>query len=156
MKKWLRRSLIAVAIVGLMLAALYEYATHVGRGWVMGEAFYQGRPTSYWRWAIEDWVDHFETPDDASRDLHSRSWSGMISNEAYIIQLRPPTFWDRTRGWVGLSADHEPPLIFGSLDPPAEDPEPVLRELDQQPALQRWVEQARGHRLFHKAAAIMR
>jgi hypothetical protein len=158
MKKWLRRALIAVAVIGLMLAGLYEYATHVGRGWLQGEAFYQVRPTSYWRWAIEDWVDHFETPDDAASDLHMRSWTGMISSEAHIVHLRPSTFWDRTRGWAGLSADHEPPLILGSLHPPEEDSEPVLRELEQEPALQRWVEQARRQRRFnedmHKSALI--
>ena len=46
MKKWLRRVLVAVVFVGLTLGVLYECATHVGRGWLRGEAFYDGRPTS--------------------------------------------------------------------------------------------------------------
>jgi hypothetical protein len=33
----------------LASAALYESVTGVGRAWWRGEAFYQYRPTSYWR-----------------------------------------------------------------------------------------------------------
>ena len=65
MKKWLRRFLIAVALVGLILAILYECATHVGRGWLRGEAFFAGRPTSYWRYQIDVWVTNYESRNDA-------------------------------------------------------------------------------------------
>ena len=53
MKKWLRRILIAALLVGLTFGILYECATHVGRGWLCGEAFFEGRPTSYWRSRID-------------------------------------------------------------------------------------------------------
>lgn len=48
--KWI---LIGLALfIGLTLAGLYESATHVGRGWLRGEAFFDGRPTSWWREAV--------------------------------------------------------------------------------------------------------
>jgi hypothetical protein len=60
MKKWLRRIPIAALLVGLTLGILYECATHVGRGWLYGEAFYRGMPTSAWRGVIQNemrWSD---------------------------------------------------------------------------------------------------
>jgi hypothetical protein len=54
---WKRRRtwLLLLAVVGLTLAFLYESMTHVGRGWLCGEAFYHGRPTSYWADEIQQW-----------------------------------------------------------------------------------------------------
>ena len=74
MKKWLRRTLIAAALIGVGLAILYEYSTHVGRGWLNGEAFFQGRPTSYWRSSINGWVERFDTPHDAEECMRSNTW----------------------------------------------------------------------------------
>src|SRR5262249_7530073 len=85
MKKWLRRALIAVALVAMTLAGLYEYATHVGRGWLRGEAVYEGRPTSYWRSLI---LQDLETePDELER---------------LVFPIGPPSVWDRCRGWIGM------------------------------------------------------
>lgn len=78
MKKWLRRILIAAVLVGLTLGILYECATHVGRGWLFGEAFYQGRPTSYWRVLVE--LDLRDDPNNLR---------GKIFREP------PLTFWER-------------------------------------------------------------
>jgi len=69
MKKWLRRTLIALVMVALTLVSLYEAATHVGRGWLRGEAFYESRPTSYWRNKIDDWTGRFDRPEDARRSI---------------------------------------------------------------------------------------
>jgi hypothetical protein len=54
-KKRLHRILFVSLVASLGLAAGYEYATHVGRGWLRGEAFFQGRPTSAWRDELERW-----------------------------------------------------------------------------------------------------
>jgi hypothetical protein len=43
-----------VAVV-LAAAALFDFTTHVGRGWWRGEAFYQGRPASWWSVELEAW-----------------------------------------------------------------------------------------------------
>jgi hypothetical protein len=42
------------AIATVALAAYFE-PTHCVRGWLRGEAFYQGRPTSYWAEEIQRW-----------------------------------------------------------------------------------------------------
>lgn len=52
-KKRLLRALIATAVPALLVGVMYETSTHVARGWLCGEAFYDGRPTSYWRSVIE-------------------------------------------------------------------------------------------------------
>src|SRR5260221_8805499 len=64
---WKRRRtwLLLLAVVGLTLAGLYESVTHVGRGWLRGEAFFQARPTSYWRIGIDEWVVDFESPENS-------------------------------------------------------------------------------------------
>ena len=49
MKKWIRRARIAIVAIGLAYVGLDEYATHIGRGCLRGEAFYEGQPTSFWR-----------------------------------------------------------------------------------------------------------
>ena len=46
MKKWGRRILIAALLIGLTFGILYECATHVGRGWLFGEARSSPRPFS--------------------------------------------------------------------------------------------------------------
>jgi hypothetical protein len=55
MKKWRCRVLFVALMLGLTLAASFEAVTHVGRGWLFGEAFFEGRPTSYWRGDLEQW-----------------------------------------------------------------------------------------------------
>ncbi len=48
MKKWLRRTLMALALLGVALAVYFE-PSHCVRGWLWGEAVFDGRPTSWWR-----------------------------------------------------------------------------------------------------------
>lgn len=43
-----RRWLISIALFGAALAVYFE-PTHCVRGWLWGEAFFDGRPSSYWR-----------------------------------------------------------------------------------------------------------
>lgn len=59
--------MIAAALVALTLGVLYEMATHVGRGWIQGDAWYEGRPTSYWRARCDEWLLRFDTPEEAVR-----------------------------------------------------------------------------------------
>ncbi len=55
MKRWLRRSLILAALLAAAYGIFYEAVTRVGRGWLVGEPFYEGRPASYWSGEIEQW-----------------------------------------------------------------------------------------------------
>ena len=47
--------LASAATAAFAAAALLESITHVGRGWWRGEAFYQGRPASWWSVELEAW-----------------------------------------------------------------------------------------------------
>jgi len=53
MKKWLGFAAMSLLLVALAYGIVFEVSTHVGRGWLRGEAFYEGRPTSYWRSVVE-------------------------------------------------------------------------------------------------------
>ena len=57
MNKWALGLLHAVE-ASIVLFAVYLEPTHCVRGWLRGEAFYDGRPTSYRRSAI----DHVRLP----------------------------------------------------------------------------------------------
>jgi hypothetical protein len=150
MRKWLRRTVIAAILIGVGLAVLYEYATHVGRGWLSGEAFFQGRPTSYWCRAINGWVERFDTPHDAEEYLRANSWEGLLTLTSNAIRFEQPrpTLWAKACGWVGqepLQVDNDPPAILGGGD----EAEPVLRELEDDSAMQRFVERARRTARFN-------
>jgi hypothetical protein len=56
MNRWRRRILVAVALLAIVCAIVFEALTHVGRGWLAGEPFYRGRPASYWAAEIESWT----------------------------------------------------------------------------------------------------
>lgn len=53
MKKWARRFAMISLVAALAIGVGYETSTHVLRGWLCGDAFYDGRPTSFWRSVIE-------------------------------------------------------------------------------------------------------
>lgn len=84
-KKW-RIWLAAVVLVAVTVSAWYEWTTHVGSGWMRGEAFFHGRPTSYWRGIVE-------------RDL--RVQPGVAFKRAFPQPPVTPTWWDRVKEWVG-------------------------------------------------------
>src|SRR5215475_11766171 len=48
------RTWIALLGVAGVLLAVYFEPTYCVRGWLRGEAFYDGRPTSYWRTVVVD------------------------------------------------------------------------------------------------------
>jgi hypothetical protein len=135
MKKRLRLGLIAVAAVGLACGGLYEYVTHVGRGWLFGEATYQGRPTSYWRVRCDDWLERFVTPEEAARWIPpgiSVPALGFDDMCVVMIRPRPKTFWtsltDRFRGDEDRWQEDWPPhVLFGYPGSEA-----VLEELAQE------------------------
>jgi hypothetical protein len=143
MKKWLRRSLIASALIGVTFGVLYEVSTHTVRGWWNGEAIFQGRPTSYWAARIDSWVERFDTPDDAEKYMRAHRLDGLLSSTAILYTPPRPTFWNKVRGWFGLphADDGHPPEILREFD--VVDAAPVHDELEKEPRFKRFVDLAR-------------
>jgi hypothetical protein len=150
------------ALVFLAVAAWFE-PTCVVRGWLCGEAFYQGRPTSYWsrelgRWSEADFACSFRHYVAAARAANL-SVNELSVNESEVDRSEAPentplsftlrvhnasTIWfeaktyTRTPGLLDKLAGY-----FGiELDHPARPPlldgdpdaEPVLRELLDDPS----------------------
>ncbi len=152
MKKWGPRGSVVVVLIGLTLAGVYEYRTHVGRGWVRGEAFFDGRPTSYWSAQVNRWAKRFQAPEDAiqfmtidptvispnSGDNSAAPWKDF----GPVPQVPVPTLWDRVTGWFRPASKYDvpfpPEILSGSIET-----EPVLRELEHELALGCFVKQAR-------------
>lgn len=93
MKRWLRRAFVTAGLLTLVAGVFYEMATHVGRGWLRGEAFYADRPTSYWRSAAESWIQRFDAQADAEACLCSYTWVGMLSSTTIFYKPPRPAFF---------------------------------------------------------------
>jgi len=108
-----RRRLLRWSLILVILAAVAVWLepTRVVWGWLRGEAFYQGKPTSFWRGVIK-------------RDLQTEPRLLLAKG------LPPATWWDRCRQWIGewfpetssqrlITWDKEPIAVLQAL---AEDP----------------------------------
>jgi hypothetical protein len=140
-KFWIPLLLVATAGLGLV----FELESHLLRGWLNGEAFYDGRPTSYWRAAVENWVNRFPEPGDAEDFMRAHSMDGILSSIFYHSPR--PTLWGRFKSWMGVPAripDDAPPAVLVGGD----EAEPVLRELENVAGLKRFVEHGRRTRFF--------
>jgi hypothetical protein len=148
MKKRLRCIGLSAALLGIALGILYEASTHVARGWLRGEAFYDGRPTSYWRPRCDQWLERFDAGDEFSFEV--RTWMipfefaedpgpriymppEMNRPERNSVQRLPAiTIWTRIRDSFRSESDLEhdrqfefaPKILLGTLDT-----RPVLEEL---------------------------
>jgi hypothetical protein len=82
---WKRRRtwLLLVALTGVALAVYFE-PSHCVRGWLWREAFFDGRPTSYWRGVIQS-------------DMH-------MDPDTYF-KNQPPNWWARCKNRVGFRPD---------------------------------------------------
>jgi hypothetical protein len=112
-RRLLRWSLILVILAAF---AVWLEPTRVVWGWLRGEAFYRGRPTSFWRGVIE-------------RDLHTEP--DLLHAKTFPARLPPATWWERCRQWIGewfpetssqrlITLSKEP---IGVLQALAEDPD---------------------------------
>jgi hypothetical protein len=62
---WKRcRIWLSLLALGVALAVYFE-PSHCVRGWLWGEAFYDGRPTSYWRPHCDEWLERWDKVEDA-------------------------------------------------------------------------------------------
>src|SRR5262245_12989786 len=82
-RRLLRWSLLLVLLAAF---AVWLEPTRVVWGWLRGEAFYQGRPTSYWRGVIE-------------RDLQTQPRALFAT--VYPSSPPPLNWWDRCKEWIG-------------------------------------------------------
>jgi hypothetical protein len=114
-------SLIAVIEVLLFLAAVYCEPTFTVRGKVHGEAFFEGKSTSWWRRELEHW-DRVSVQSNLSQFAYVRSPTALEHWCAQWLRIRPD---ERTR----------PSLLSGN-----ELTLPVLHELfdDPNPKVQRF------------------
>ena len=108
MKKWRYGCLL---VIGLAAVALFVYFEPGGRlhGWLRGEAFYEGRPTSSWREIV-------------ARDLQNDPRTFFVGG-----CRRAPTWWERTTEWLDVPRAHRSSLDLINR----KDAEPVLRELSE-------------------------
>src|SRR5262245_55754223 len=72
-------------LIAVILALWFE-PTGGLRAWLRGEAFYRGRPTSYWREIIR-------------RDLQTEP--RVLLAKVYPPSPPPPSWWDRCKEWIG-------------------------------------------------------
>ena len=89
MKKW-PHLLIAAAEALLVLTAVYFEPTHCVRGWLWGEAFFEGRPTSYWADEIERW-DYTCTICEEEQYVRRSPWPRFV--QGYLPE--PDARWPR-------------------------------------------------------------
>lgn len=136
MKSWLRL-LIAGIEAAIVLAAIYFEPTYCVRGKMWGEAFFEDRPTSYWRDRIDRWMLQFDNADQAAAIVdwvNSKDLSNIADGKTVVIlwdykaATQQPPFWQRARSWLKKdnTNDWGPPKVLTSDDPSAEL---VLREL---------------------------
>ena len=110
-----RRTWLVLAALSCVALAVYFEPTRCVRGWLRGEAFFDGRPTSWWRHLV---VRDLEAPDE-------------------LFVFYPPAetvwwhrAWDQCRGWFGWrSRSHCSLDLLRS-----EDAKHVLHEMKSDPS----------------------
>jgi hypothetical protein len=82
-----RRRLIRLLVLLAVLAALVVWLepTRIVWGWLRGEAFYQGRPTSYWAERIRPW----ELAGESRINLNAALGDLTVLRTAYRLSNRP-------------------------------------------------------------------
>ena len=147
---WKRRRiwLVLTAFAALSLGVLVELETHIGRGWLHGEEFFDGRPTSFWRARCDEWLDRFDDPDSLTQctwlltfeipaepgmrrfgvpeDLELKGASMAMPRETYwkrfMDGLRPKAELERERAY-----DYAPKILWATPET-----EPILHILERE------------------------
>lgn len=109
--------------------AVWLEPTRVPWGWLSGEAFYDGRPTSWWARELERWE---------AQSTGSTLWSTLWKNgdlphaDINAMYFRTPSAWDELLGkYTNLKPDLRGISVVTNGDPMAE---PVLRALAELPS----------------------
>jgi hypothetical protein len=119
-----KRRLIRWSLILAILAAFVVWLepTRVVWGWVRGEAFYQGRPTSYWRAELEHWQ---------IQEVHGIGPDGHVSTEKELLRF-PKGF----SAWFESRVLRREPQIRAWRFQEYDGAEAVFGELQQEPAIQ--------------------
>lgn len=136
MKTWLRLLITGIE-AAIVLAAIYFEPTYCVRGKLWREAFFEDRPTSYWRERIDHWTSQFQTVGQAAAVLDwvtAKDLKNIDDGVGVVLvwdyQAAPtPSLWQRARTWASCkdhSNDWTPPEVLTSADPAAQE---VLKEL---------------------------
>lgn len=122
-----KRVLIFAGILEALVVLLFLWGepTYRVRGVIFGEAFYDGRPTSYWRQRIDRWMHQYPTREEALLALPegflvlvdvdilysvdvSTVFNGLAQGTMVTYFPRAqPTLWDRITRQVRKSATHQ-------------------------------------------------
>ncbi len=79
-----------IALIGVALAVYFE-PSHCVRGWLRGEAFYDGRPTSYWAAEIEQW----DYSASGESNAMTETWSRRPPWPRWLERFLPKAEWPR-------------------------------------------------------------
>src|SRR5262245_39883436 len=103
-----KRRLLRWSLVLVILAAFAAWLepTRVVRGWPRGEAFYHGRPTSYWEGTLANWdVLLLETGKKAGLPIHAEgSQNSMRLRGSLVIDSQKDDWFARMRRWFTKGA----------------------------------------------------
>ncbi len=125
--------LLAILEAAFILVAVYFEPSYCVRGKLWGEAFFDGRPTSYWRVRCDEWLERFDSPESAVFNLYPNIMAG-----GQFIRLREPRprrqnvasrFYDWFSSAEQRERDAGPPSVLFGEEP---ESEPVLLELATQ------------------------
>jgi hypothetical protein len=137
----------ATGVMLLMLAAYFE-PTHCVRGWLWGKAFFDGRPTSYWRIRCDEWTARCGDVDSFTQETWLLNFEipghpGMrrfgvpddLELKGSSLMLPRETFWKRFREAFQTQEELDrekeynfaPKILWATPDS-----EPVLLELRQE------------------------
>ncbi len=120
LKRW-KTWLLTFCLVGIVLCALESQ--RILTGWLRGEEFYKGRPTSYWRWELEAW----EVTVSFACGPPKEGGGGLFCKQDIHWTRQTGGLKEKIWSWLQLlPTSSEPPLL---TDDPAVLP--VLAELDQ-------------------------
>src|SRR6266404_4631462 len=132
MKRWLLFS-VSVTEAAIVLGAVYFEPTYGVRGWLWGEAFFEGKPTSWWRKELEGW--------EFAGTHRIKTGKGNEVVLGALIYPRNLTWYEQTRElwfptnrqvktgtdycrWISPADPSVPHILHGSAETL-----PVLREL---------------------------
>jgi len=86
-RSWLALLVLLLLVSSLLLVPSVRWAVH---GWLKGEAFYQGKPTSYWR---EQILSHLEARATGVTEVEMPWIIGVMDDLGIAVSFENPLDW---------------------------------------------------------------